>query len=320
MTGTNGGDEEDAGASDVAGFRCGFVGLAGRPNAGKSTLLNRIAGRRLAITSPHPQTTRRTIRGVANGPGHQIVLVDTPGLHRPRTLLGQRLNATARGAWTESDLVCWCLAADEAAGSGDRHMAASLRRVTVEVIVVITKIDIAVPAQVANRLASAEMLSNRAGLTPSAYVPVSAETGENVDVLLGEIVEHLPVSAGMFPATDVTDQAEADLVAELVRQAALIGVRDEMPHSIAVTVEEIRPRTDRTADRPMHDVYATIHVERDSQKAIVIGRRGKRLRDTGTRARKDVERLLGVPVFLDLHVRVAKEWQRDARQLDRWGL
>lgn len=301
-------------------FRSGFVSLAGRPNAGKSTLLNRIVGRDLAITSSHPQTTRRNIRGVVTSADAQVIIVDTPGLHRPRTLLGERLNELTKSTWADVDLVCWCLVAAEKAGPGDRHLAADLAATRTPVVVVVTKTDIATQAQIARRLADAALLSKAAELDPVEFVPVSAVTGQNVDVLLSVIKAQLPLGPMLFPASDVTDQSDEDLVAELIRQAALAGVRDELPHSLAVTIDEMGPRDGRTDEHPLIDVHATIHVERDSQKPIVIGKGGVRLRELGTRARHDIERLLGARVHLDLHVRVAKDWQRDPKQLGRLGL
>lgn len=301
-------------------FRSGFVSLAGRPNAGKSTLLNRIVGRDLAITSAHPQTTRRNIRGVVTDADAQVIIVDTPGLHRPRTLLGERLNELTKSTWADVDLVCWCIVAVEKAGPGDRHLAADLAAAGTPVVVVVTKTDIATPGQIASRLADAASLSAAAGLDPVEFVPVSAVTDSNVDVLLSVIRARLPLGPMLFPASDVTDQCDEDLIADLIRQAALAGVRDELPHSLAVTIDEMGPREGRTEERPLIDIHATIHVERDSQKPIVIGKGGVRLRELGTAARRDIERLLGARVHLNLHVRVAKDWQRDPKQLGRLGL
>lgn len=310
----------DIGSRDDGRFRSGFVSLAGRPNAGKSTLLNRLIGRELAITSPHPQTTRRNIRGIVTTDDAQVIIVDTPGLHRPRTLLGERLNELTKSTWADVDLVCWCLAANEKAGPGDRRLAADLAAARTPVIVVVTKTDIATKAQVASRLSDAADLSREAELDPVEFVPVSAVTGENVDVFSAILRTALPRGPLLFPADEVTDESEEDAIADLIRQAALAGVRDELPHSLAVTIDEIRPRDDRAGQRPMLDVHATIHVERDSQKPIIIGKGGQRLRDLGIVARRDIERLVGARVHLDLHVRVAKDWQRDPKQLGRLGL
>lgn len=301
------------------GFRSGFASLAGRPNAGKSTLLNRVVGRRIAITSGHPQTTRRTIRGVVTSPEWQVVIVDTPGLHRPRKLLGERLNELTRSTWSDVDVVCWCLDAGERAGPGDERMAAELAASGTPALTVVTKTDAASRDQIVRRLADADRLGRAAGLDLVEFVPVSARTGENVDLLVDLIATHLPVGPMLFPESEVTDEPEQDMVAELIRQSALAGVREELPHSIAVTIDEMGMRADRPPDRRLLDIHATIHVERDSQKPIIIGKRGSRLAGIGRVARLDIEELLGVPVFLDLHVRVAKEWQGDPKQLRRLG-
>lgn len=300
-------------------FRCGFVALAGRPNAGKSTLLNRMVGRHLAAVSPHPQTTRTRIRGVVNEDHAQIIVVDTPGMHRPRTLLGERLNEVTAGTWSEVDLVCWCLAADERVGPGDRHLAGALAAAGAKVVVAVTKVDRVGKERVVEQLAAAEELTREADLEAVGFVPVSALTGWQLGELADVLTSALPPGPRLFDTDDVTDQSDEDLVAELIREAALTDVREELPHSIAVTIDEMGYRAERPADRPLLDIHATIHVERASQKGIVIGHRGAHLRDTGTAARQGIERLLGVPVYLNLHVRVAREWQRDSKQLGRLG-
>lgn len=307
-----------AGEGDVP-FRCGFVALAGRPNAGKSTLLNLLVGRHVAAVSPHPQTTRRRIRGVVNREAAQIVLVDTPGLHRPRTLLGERLGEVALGTWSEVDLVCWCVSADERVGPGDRHLAGELAAVGAPVVVAVTKEDLVDRGRLAEQLAAVGELAREVGLEVSDFVPISALTGRQVETLVEVLANLLPAGRPLFDPGDVTDQTDEQLVAELIREAALADVREELPHSIVVTVDEMGLRPDRPSDRPLFDIHATLHVERASQKGIVIGHRGERLRKTGTVARQGLERLLGVPVYLDLHVRVAREWQRDPKQLGRLG-
>lgn len=305
---------------EAAPFRSGFVSLAGRPNAGKSTLLNRLIGQSLAITSAHPQTTRRNIRGVLTSPSAQVVVVDTPGLHRPRTLLGERLNELTTSTWADVDLVCWCLAAGEKAGPGDAHLAGQLAAAGTPVVVAVTKTDIATPAQVVGRLADADALSREAGFEPAHFVPISAVTGDNLDVLLAAWTGELPVGPLLFPSDEVTDQSQDDQIADLIRQAALAEVREELPHSLAVTLDETSHREDRAGLPPLVDIHATIHVERESQKPIIIGRGGARLRQTGIIARHDIEQLLGMRVNLKLHVRVAKDWQRDPKQLRRLGM
>jgi GTPase len=301
-------------------FRSGFVCLVGRPNAGKSTLTNRIIGRKIAITSDRPQTTRRTVRGVLTRPDAQLIVVDTPGLHRPRTLLGERLNDLVRATWTEVDVIGLCLAADEETGPGDRRLAAELASVQRgPVIAVITKTDAPAPEVVAARLASVQQLAESVGLNVAEYVPVSAVDGSNVDVLVDLLIARMPVGPQLFPSTEDTDEPEEAMCAELIRESALEDVVEELPHSIAVTIDEMALREGRAADKPLMDIHATIHVERDSQKPIIIGKGGSRLKKIGSQARKNIEHLLGTPVFLSIHVRVAKEWQRDPKQLRKLG-
>ena len=300
----------------MAPHRSGFACFVGRPNVGKSTLTNALVGGKVAITSDKPQTTRHAVRGVLTRPDGQLVVVDTPGLHRPRTLLGERLNDVVRATLAEVDVVGVCVPADQRLGPGDRYLAeqvAALPPSTVRVAVV-TKTDAASRDAVVEQLAAVSALGDFAEV-----VPVSAVDGFQVDLLADLLVGLLPDGPVLYPDGELTDEPETTLVAELVREAALEGVRDELPHSIAVTVEEMLPRPDRPEDRPLLDVHATLHVERESQKGIVIGHRGARLRDVGTRARAEISALLGTPVHLDLHVRVAKEWQRDPRQLRRLG-
>lgn len=286
-------------------MRAGFACFVGRPNAGKSTLTNAIVGQKIAITSSRPQTTRHVIRAVLHRPDSQLVLVDTPGLHRPRTLLGERLNDLVRQTWSEVDVIGLCIPADEPVGRGDRYIAGELRGT---VIAVVTKTDLVSRARLAEQLVAVSRLGDFAEV-----VPVSAVTGEQVDTLVDVMTAYLPESPQLYPDDMLTDEPEQVLVAELVREAALEGVRDELPHSIAVLVEEMQREGGLTR------IFADIYVERPSQKAIVIGARGSRLRDVGTRARGEIEALLGTRVYLDLHVRVAKDWQRDPRQLRKLG-
>ncbi|QTE28473.1 GTPase Era [Pengzhenrongella sicca] len=292
-------------------FRSGFACLVGRPNAGKSTLTNALVGQKVAITSERPQTTRHTIRGIVHRADAQLVLVDTPGLHRPRTLLGERLNALVRDTLTEVDVVVFCLPADQKIGPGDRYIAAQLAEVSSPVIAVATKADLVGRGRLAEHLLTISQLGEWADI-----VPVSATDGYQVDVLADVIVGHLEPGPALYPDGELTDEPESVMVAELVREAALEGVRDELPHSLAVVVDEILPREGPT---PMLDVRVNLFVERDSQKAIIIGKGGARLREVGTEARRGIEALLGTRVFLDLHVKVAKDWQRDPKQLGRMG-
>jgi len=293
-------------------FRSGFACFAGRPNVGKSTLMNALVGTKVAITSSRPQTTRRAIRGIVHRPDAQLVIVDTPGLHRPRTLLGERLDSLVRSTLTEVDVIGFCLPASERIGPGDRYLAGELAGLTTTpVVAIVTKTDQAGTAAVAAQLAAVAELGRWADV-----VPVSAVTGFQLDVLADVLVSHLPPGQPLYPDGDLTDEPEQLLVAELIREAALEGVRDELPHSIAVVVEEMGPREGRD---DLTDVHALMYVERPSQKAIVIGTRGARLRDVGSRARRQIEALLGTRVYLDLHIKVARDWQRDPKQLRRLG-
>ena len=278
-------------------MRSGFVSIVGRPNVGKSTLLNRILGTKVAITSDKPQTTRSQIRGVLNRPDVQVVFVDTPGIHRPRTLLGERLNATATEASMGVDVVCMVVDATGPIGPGDRFVA---ERMPADAIVIVNKTDIASAEQVIAQLARAADQLDR-----SAYFPVSAMTGQGIDALLDEIISRLPEGPAWYPEDTVTDVPEAFWVAELVREQLLAVTHDELPHSIATRVVEWEwPR-----------IRVEILVERDSQKGIVIGRKGSVLKQVGINVREQ----LPPGAFVELFVKVDKDWQRQANALDRLG-
>ncbi|HKB30316.1 MAG TPA: GTPase Era [Streptosporangiaceae bacterium] len=293
-------------------YRSGFACFAGRPNVGKSTLLNALVGTKVAITSSRPQTTRRVVRGIVHRPDAQLILVDTPGLHKPRTLLGERLDSLVRSTLTEVDVVGFCVPAAEPVGPGDRFLARELGALgKTPVVAIVTKTDQASREQIANQLVAVDRLGEWADI-----VPVSAVSGYQLDALADVLVAHLPEGGPLSPAGELTDEPEQQLVAELIREAALEGVRDELPHSIAVLVEDMTPRTDGSG---LTDVYAVMYVERPSQKAIVIGAKGARLKDVGSRARRQIEALLGTRVYLDLRVKIAKDWQRDPKQLRRLG-
>lgn len=297
-------------------FRAGFACFVGRPNTGKSTLTNALVGQKVAITSAKPQTTRHTIRGIVHRPDHQLVIVDTPGLHRPRTLLGARLNDLVATTLSEVDVVGLCLPADEKVGPGDRYIVEQLGDIAkrTPVVALVTKTDKVDRERVAEALLSVSTLADFADI-----VPVSAVDDENVNTVDSVLASHMPLSPPLYPEGDLTDEPESVLVAELVREAALEGVRDELPHSLAVQVEEMHPREDRPEDKPLWDVHVNLYVERPSQKAIIIGKKGARLKEIGSQARRGIEAILGTPVFLDLHVKVAKDWQRDPKQLQRLG-
>lgn len=296
-------------------FRSGFVCFVGRPNTGKSTLMNALVGAKVAITSNRPQTTRHTIRGIVHRDAGQIVLVDTPGLHRPRTLLGKRLNDLVRATCAEVDVIGVCIPADEPIGPGDRWIANQVRAVAPQttLVVTVTKIDKVAKSELAGQLAAVGEL---VGDAAADIVPVSATTGAQIDVLVDVLLEKLPPGPAFYPGGELTDEPEEVLMAELIREAALEGVRDELPHSLAVVIDEVAPRPGRD---DLVDVYAILYVERDSQKGIVIGRGGARLREVGTAARAQIEKLLGTKIYLDLRVKVAKNWQRDPKQLGRMG-
>ena len=294
--------------------RSGFASLVGRPNAGKSTLTNALVGEKVAITSSRPQTTRRAIRGILTRPDGQLVLVDTPGLHRPRTLLGERLNAVVRETWAEVDVVALCLPADEDVGPGDRFIARELAALPgTPVLAVVTKTDLVDRDRVAAALMAAQRLGEQSGLVFADIVPVSAVSRFQVDLLADLLIARLPEGPPLYLDSELTDEPTETRIAELIREAALEGVRDELPHSLAVSIDELRSERDLTV------VHATVHVERDSQKPIVLGAGGARLRDVGSAARREIETLLGGRVYLDLHVNVLKDWQRDPRQLRRLG-
>jgi GTP-binding protein Era len=302
-----------------SGYVAGFACLVGRPNAGKSTLTNALVGQKVAITSSKPQTTRHTIRGIVTTPTSQLVLVDTPGLHKPRTLLGERLNDVVRETLLEVDVIGFCLPADQRIGPGDTFIANELKEIQRAkrrpVVALATKSDRVDRDRLAEHLIAIDQLGDW-----DAIVPCSAVSGEQVEVVAEVLASYLPSSPGpLYPEGVLTDEPEAMMIAELVREAALEGVRDELPHSLAVVVEEMVPREGRPADRPLLDVRVNVYVERPSQKAIIIGRGGSRLREVGSNARRGIEALLGQKVFLDLHVKVAKDWQRDPKQLQRLG-
>lgn len=300
--------------------RSGFVSFVGRPNAGKSTLTNALVGQKVVITSDKPQTTRTVVRGIVHREDAQLILVDTPGLHRPRTLLGERLNDLVTTTLAEVDVVAVCFPANEKIGPGDRFIAtemAKIKRTTK--VAIATKTDLAAPDRIGEHLLDIAALGTEIGVDWAEIVPVSAQSGDQIELLQDLLVGLLPEGPQLYPDGDLTDAPEEILVAELVREAALDGLRDELPHSVAVVVEEMGLREGRPEDKPLLDIHANVYVERDSQKGIIIGPKGSRLRTIGTTARTQIEALLGTPVYLDLHVKVAKDWQRDPRQLRKLG-
>jgi GTP-binding protein Era len=305
-------DHAAAETTDRRPYRAGFACFVGRPNAGKSTLANALIGTKIAITSSKPQTTRHAVRGILHRSDAQLVLVDTPGLHKPRTLLGERLNDVVRATWSEVDVIGLCVPANEPVGRGDRFIATEIAELgKKKVFAIVTKTDLVSRKQLAEQLLAVSKLGDFVEV-----VPVSAVNGEQVELLADLLVNYLPESPPLYPDGELTDEPEQVMVAELIREAALEGVRDELPHSLAVTVEEMSAREGRD---DLVDIHATIFIERPSQKAIVLGASGERMKQVGTQARKHIEALLGSRVYLDLHVKVAKDWQRDPRQLRRLG-
>jgi GTPase len=300
---------------DQPPYRSGFACLVGRPNAGKTTLTNAMVGTKVGIVSNRPQTTRHAIRGVVTRPGGQLVLVDTPGLHKPRSLLGRRLNDVVRDTLTDVDVVVLCVPADEPVGRGDAFIARQLQELTAPVVVVVTKTDAASKKQVAEQLMAASRLVEAAEV-----VPVSAVQGDQVELLEDLLIGLLPEGPPMYPDDQRTDDDTERQIAELIREAALEKVRQEVPHSLAVTVEELIRRPDpKRAGAELVEVHALLHIERQSQKPIVLGRQGATIKQIGTEARVGLERLLGARVHLELHVTVLGEWQDDPKKLNRLG-
>ena len=301
----------------MSDFRSGFVAIVGRPNVGKSTLINALVGSKIAITSHHPNTTRSAIRGIVHGDNFQAVLVDTPGVHKPKTLLGQRLNAVVDQSMDSVDVVILCIPADETSGAGDVYIAQEIaKHPRAMKFAVITKTDLLSKEKLALRLTGIMELAQ--GFTWDEIIPVSAAIHDQIDLLNTLIGAALPAGPAYYPEGTTSDQAIEQLICEFIREAALQDVREELPHSIVVTIDEFGEREEK-GSRPFYDVHATIHVERDTQRAILLGHQGTRLKEIGIRARADIERALVAKIFLGLHIKVSKEWQRDARMLDKLG-
>ena len=297
--------------TDTSEFRAGFVTFVGRPNVGKSTLTNALVGEKVAITSSKPQTTRRAIRGLVHRKDGQLIIVDTPGMHRPRTLLGERLNSIVQDTLGEVDVIGLCVPANEKIGPGDRYINEQLDAFPrAKKVAIVTKIDASSRPGVAEQLKAVAELRDW-----DEIIPISSFDDIQLDILSTQLVKLMPLSPALYPDDAVTDESEEARVAELIREAALEGVMDELPHSIAVTVDDMIEREDKN----LLEVFANIFVERDSQKGIIIGKGGERLQDVGARARAEIEKLVGKQIFLSLRVKVAKEWQRDAKQMGRLG-
>ena len=301
----------------MSDFRSGFVAIVGRPNVGKSTLINALVGSKIAITSHHPNTTRSAIRGIVHGDNFQAVLVDTPGVHKPKTLLGHRLNAVVDQSMDSVDVVILCIPADETSGAGDVYIAQEIaKHPRAKKFAVITKTDLLSKEKLALRLTGIMELAQ--GFTWDEIIPVSAAIHDQIDLLNSLIGAALPAGPAYYPEGTTSDQAIEQLICEFIREAALQDVREELPHSIVVTIDEFGEREEK-GSRPFYDVHATIPVERDTQRAILLGHQGTRLKEIGIRARADIERALVAKIFLGLHIKVSKEWQRDARMLDKLG-
>ncbi|MFM8253799.1 MAG: GTPase Era [Actinomycetota bacterium] len=291
-------------------FRSGFVALVGRPNTGKSTLLNSLVGEKIAITSTRPQTTRRAIRGIVNRANGQVILVDTPGIHKPKTLLGERLNALVEQTYSEVDLIICCLPADEEIGPGDKRIISEITGGSIPLIAVVTKSDRVAPPTLMEKLASV------GNLAPwKEIIPVSAKKDMNCEKLLELLISNLPEGPALYPEDYISEESEHDIYSELIREAALELLNEELPHSLMVTIEEVT--TGEDGKTPV--IYGKIFLERDSQKKILLGKSGERIKEIGTKARLAIEAYRGERVFLKLHVGVESEWQRNPRALEKFG-
>ena len=292
----------------------GFVAIVGRPNVGKSTLINALVGEKIAITSHHPNTTRNPIRGIISRPDFQMIVVDTPGVHKPKTLLGARLNEMVTENLESVDAAVLCLPADEAIGAGDEFIARSIASQR-NIYLAITKIDRVKPEELMAHLQIVADFANKLGITPKEIVPISAKHDQQMDLLLELLSKALPESPSLYPEDITTDQAVEMTITELIREVAIEDLYEELPHSVVISIDEMSLREGKN----FYDIHATLHVERDSQKAIIIGPQGSRLKAIGTRARGNIETFLGAKIYLGLHVKVSKEWQRDPKLLARLG-
>jgi GTP-binding protein Era len=298
----------------MSNFRAGFVAIVGRPNVGKSTLVNALVGSKIVITSHHPNTTRNPIRGIITRSDFQMIVVDTPGMHKPKTALGTRLNQMVNENINSTDAAILCLPADETIGAGDEYIAAQLNDRT-PTFIAVTKVDKISKSDLAAKLMAVGEFIKKVGLQKAEIIPISAKNLDQTDLILELVAKELPLSPQLYPDEITTDQAEELMFADLIREAAIEELYEELPHSVMVTIEEMGER----AGGSIYDVSATLHVERDSQKGIIIGPQGSRLKAIGTLARKSIENLVGMQVFLQIHVKVSKEWQKDPKMLARLG-
>ena len=295
-------------------FKAGFVAVVGRPNTGKSTLVNALVGTKIVITSHHPNTTRNPIRGIVNRDDFQMILVDTPGMHKPKTALGTRLNSMVTENISSTDSVLLCLPANEEIGAGDEYIAKQIKN-GVPLFLVVTKVDAVSKSDLAVKLTQVGDFANKLNLNRAEIVPVSAKNLEQTQLLLELLAKNLPMSPALYPKDINTDQAEELMYADLIREAAIEELYEELPHSVMVTIEEMGERE----GGKIFDISATLHVERDSQKGIIIGPQGSKLKSIGTIARKSIENLVEMQVFLQIHVKVSKEWQKDPKLLAKLG-
>lgn len=295
-------------------FKAGFVAVIGRPNTGKSTLVNALVGTKIVITSHHPNTTRNPIRGIVNRDDFQMILVDTPGMHKPKTALGTRLNSMVTENISSTDSVLLCLPANEEIGAGDEYIAKQIKNGQ-PLFLVVTKVDAVSKSDLAVKLTQVSDFANRLNLNRAEIVPVSAKNLEQTQLLLELLARNLPLSPALYPKDINTDQAEELIYADLIREAAIEELYEELPHSVMVTIEEMGERE----GGKIFDISATLHVERDSQKGIIIGPQGSKLKSIGTIARKSIENLVDMQVFLQIHVKVSKEWQKDPKLLAKLG-
>lgn len=301
-------------------FRSGFACIVGRPNVGKSTLTNQLVGQKISIISKQPQTTRHAIRGIVHSEKGQIVLVDTPGIHKPKTLLGSKLNELVKQTWSEVDVIVFCIPADQKIGPGDKFIAQEIMKYSKKPkIGVLTKIDNVKQNVIAERLVELDKLAKELNFEWEEIVPISSHTGENLEKLIELIIKYLPLGPELYPQEVITDESIETMISEYIREAALEDLREELPHSLAVVVQKIETDEDRPADKPLMKIYAEIYVERDSQKGIIIGNKGSKLKEIGSISRKQIEKLVGMKVYLDLQVKVALNWQTDQNQLSKLG-
>jgi GTP-binding protein Era len=298
----------------MSDFKAGFIAIVGRPNTGKSTLVNALVGTKIVITSHHPNTTRNPIRGIINRDSFQMIVVDTPGMHKPKTALGTRLNSMVNENINETDAVVLCLPANEDIGAGDEYIAKQINS-RQEVFLVVTKVDTVSKSDLAAKLVAVTEFARKVGQEKAEIIPISAKNLEQTDLLLDLLAKKLPVSPALYPTDINTDQVQELMFADLIREAAIEELYEELPHSVMVTIEEMGERD----NGKIFDISATLHVERDSQKGIIIGPQGSKLKEIGSTARKSIENIVGLQVFLQIHVKVSKEWQKDPKLLAKLG-